>query len=81
MIFSRVTALRGMRPSLATRSRSTSTSITSRSANTESSATMSANPSWKAAWSGEEGAMNRLRSPSTSACVVSWTTMSCERHM
>ena len=45
---------------------------------TESSATMSARPSWRAAWSGEDGSVNPSRSPSRRAWVVSWTTMSCD---
>src|SRR5262249_26909713 len=54
-------------------------STTSGSENIESTATMSAKPSWKAAWSGVERSMYRLRKPSSSACVVSCATPSCER--
>src|SRR6516165_11134288 len=56
-------------------------STTSGSENIESTATISAKPSWKAAWSGVERSMYRLRKPSSSACVVSCATTSCERQV
>src|SRR5215510_9737282 len=60
-------------------------STTSGSENIESTATISAKPSWKAAWSGVERSMYRLRKPSSSACVVSCaarpvTTLAADRH-
>ena len=39
---------------------------------------MSANASWKAAWSGGPGSIRCGLRPSRTACVTSWATMSCE---
>ena len=45
------------------------------------SATMSANASWKASTSGLLDSMKRRCMPSSSACVISWATMSCDRQV
>ena len=47
----------------------------------KNSATMSANASWKARTSGLLASLNRRWIPSSRACVTSWATMSCERHV
>ena len=45
------------------------------------SATMSANASWNASTSGLLGSLKRRCMPSSSACVVSWAMMSCDRQV